>query len=154
QQQYLNQIIAANQSYNLANFQSDINFTDANYDLNSPAAITRLLTSIEDDVVQPMRDDQIFEYVRDDTPIIYGTANDDQLTILSTGNSNINTFGLGTSLPPDRIIVAGPGNDTILGAAGDDVLYGGTGNDTLKGGAGDNYLDGGSGTDIAVYGGT
>ena len=43
------------------------------------------------------------------------------------------------------------GNDRIWGSGGDDILEGGAGNDTLNGGPGADRLDGGPGSDTASY---
>ena len=43
------------------------------------------------------------------------------------------------------------GNDRIWGGGGDDILEGGAGNDTLDGGTGADTLDGGPGSDTASY---
>ncbi|BAM87106.1 conserved exported hypothetical protein [Bradyrhizobium oligotrophicum S58] len=43
------------------------------------------------------------------------------------------------------LLIAGGGNDTLLGTANDDLLIGGNGSDVLKAGAGDNILVGGVG---------
>lgn len=43
--------------------------------------------------------------------------------------------------------MAGSGNDTIDGGAGDDTIYGGGGNDAITGGAGNDSLVGGAGND-------
>ena len=46
-----------------------------------------------------------------------------------------------------EVIVSGPGDDQIDGAAGDDEIYGGPGNDTVNGGNNDDALIGGPGAD-------
>ncbi len=51
------------------------------------------------------------------------------------------------------IFTGGPGNDTLVGSAGDDVISGGAGADTLSGAAGNDALDGGAGLDLARYAG-
>jgi Ca2+-binding RTX toxin-like protein len=42
------------------------------------------------------------------------------------------------------VLVAGAGNDTLLGGSGNDILIGGLGNDTLQGNGGDDILIGGT----------
>ncbi|NKE47732.1 DUF4347 domain-containing protein [Roseomonas frigidaquae] len=48
-------------------------------------------------------------------------------------------------------VVAGIGNDLMIGDAADNVFEGGDGNDTLEGGIGNDQLIGGEGTDTASY---
>jgi hypothetical protein len=103
-------------------------------------------------VIEQLRSDGVFEYVRNGVPIIYGSGTDNTLTSSSIQPPLGPLSGLNS--PPDvAIFVGGPGNDTILAGPGDDVIYGGSGDDTLKGSDGNNYLDGGPGTDTAVFGG-
>lgn len=49
-------------------------------------------------------------------------------------------------------VVAGDGNDTILGGTGYDDLRGGEGNDSILGGEGGNNLEGGGGDDTVIGG--
>jgi Ca2+-binding RTX toxin-like protein len=49
-------------------------------------------------------------------------------------------------------IYGGPGDDTLVGGAGDDTLYGDVGNDTLTAGAGLDALYGGPGNDTLIAG--
>ncbi len=53
----------------------------------------------------------------------------------------------------DTSLVAGDGDDTVLGGVGGDTMEGGDGNDSLFGGAGDDSLVGGDGND-SLLGGT
>jgi serralysin len=50
-------------------------------------------------------------------------------------------------------LLAGPGDDTIIGNAADNMIQGGAGNDTIDGGSGNDTLFGGDGNDI-IYGGS
>lgn len=77
--------------------------------------------------------------------------------------------GYGITLSSVENVIAGAGNDTLIGSAeanllrgnggndslsgleGNDTLEGGDGTDTLIGGAGDDILNGGAGTDTASY---
>ncbi|NMG60452.1 hypothetical protein E1H12_18520, partial [Geitlerinema sp. P-1104] len=52
-----------------------------------------------------------------------------------------------------RLLVGGPGNDTIIGGAGDDTIQGGAGDDSLIGGPGNDVLSGGEGIDTLTGGG-
>jgi NACalpha-BTF3-like transcription factor len=54
----------------------------------------------------------------------------------------------GNSFTGIENILAGSGDDTLVGDAEDNLLNGGSGNDMLSGGAGDDTLTGGSGDDI------
>ena len=49
-------------------------------------------------------------------------------------------------------LIAGSGNDLLIGSVRNNALTGGAGNDTLYGGAGNDVLDGGLGRDV-LYGG-
>ena len=51
-------------------------------------------------------------------------------------------------------LVGGAGNDELWGSGGDDVLEGGLDNDVLAGGAGADQLDGGAGMDTVSYSGS
>lgn len=44
-------------------------------------------------------------------------------------------------------LIAGSGNDYIIGSTGADIIYGGAGNDTIVGMTGNDVIDGGAGTD-------
>jgi Ca2+-binding RTX toxin-like protein len=48
-------------------------------------------------------------------------------------------------------VIAGAGDDSLVGDLLGNVLFGNAGNDTLSGGAGADSLDGGSGTDLLSY---
>jgi Ca2+-binding RTX toxin-like protein len=70
------------------------------------------------------------------------------------GNATYN-LGLGTAslgiftetMLNFESIIAGGGNDTIIGTSVKDGLFGGAGNDTIDGGAGNDYIQGGLGQD-------
>ncbi|KAB7609817.1 S8 family serine peptidase, partial [Amylibacter sp. SFDW26] len=71
--------------------------------------------------------------------------------------AGVNWGTLGSNGEQFENLIAGDGNDTIVGNAlenmiygmrGDDFLVGGAGNDTLNGGSGDDTLNGGSGKDV------
>lgn len=64
----------------------------------------------------------------------------------STGNL---TFGIGTVI---ENVVAGAGNDVLIGNAVDNVLWGGAGNDSFVGGGGNDVFHGDAGFDTVVYG--
>jgi Ca2+-binding RTX toxin-like protein len=87
---------------------------------------------------------------------IHGGAKADLITIDQTNGS----FGVSTQIvagagddtilggdEPDRVY-GGPGHDSIDGGAGNDTLHGGAGNDTLIGGLGDDKLFGGRGFNL------
>jgi Ca2+-binding RTX toxin-like protein len=52
----------------------------------------------------------------------------------------------------DDKLIGGPGDDTLIGRAGNDSLYGGPGDDRLLGGAGDDLLRGEAGDDVLLGG--
>lgn len=85
----------------------------------------------------------------------YSTVTENMTVDLSTlvGNASEALIGSGKI---DRLanienILAGAGNDLLIGNAQDNLLSGGDGNDTLIGGTGNDTLDGGAGTDIASF---
>ena len=49
------------------------------------------------------------------------------------------------------ILLGGPGNDTLIGGSGSDVLDGGHGNTVLVAGSGADVLTGGPGNDVFVF---
>ena len=53
----------------------------------------------------------------------------------------------GSAFTGPLVVYGGPGDDTLVGGAGDDTLYGDVGNDTLTAGAGADALYGGPGND-------
>jgi Ca2+-binding RTX toxin-like protein len=86
-----------------------------------------------------------------------GSAITGQLVIRGFGDEDRLTIASNLSRPAD--LDGGPGNDTLIGSAGDDRLDGGTGNDRLKGrggadslffGMGNDVLTGGAGSDILL----
>ncbi len=64
------------------------------------------------------------------------------------GNGAANTLNGGDGHDDVR---GGFGNDALLGGAGNDQLYGEQGDDVLTGGAGNDRIDGGAGNDTASY---
>lgn len=50
-----------------------------------------------------------------------------------------------------QTVIAGDGNDSVSGTAGDDILAGGKGDDTLSTTAGSDYLDAGDGDDTLTF---
>jgi len=108
------------------------------------------------------------------TLTILGTDNDDEVTIIKgtgknysvvSGDGGVLSFKftsvkricawLGSGgddlslwdLPTPATIMAGAGDDLIVGTAASDTLYGGTGSDSLEGAAGDDQLLGEDGND-------
>ncbi len=68
--------------------------------------------------------------------------------IAGSGNDRI----IGNALA--NRLAGGAGNDELWGGGGDDVLEGGFNDDVLEGGAGADQLDGGTGTDTVSYAGS
>lgn len=64
--------------------------------------------------------------------------------LAGTGNDDI----IGSQ--GDDIIDLGDGDDTVVGNAGNDTISGGAGDDVISGGAGDDNLDGGDGNDTFI----
>lgn len=77
-----------------------------------------------------------------------GVPNPADVALLVDGVGD--TFFLGVF---DNFVVAGIGNDTIVGGNAIDTLRGGAGNDLVAGGLGADNLSGGGGNDT-IYGGT
>jgi Ca2+-binding RTX toxin-like protein len=67
------------------------------------------------------------------------------------GSSVNDTFIGSANYTAPSEVLAGAGNDTIIGNGGDDRLEGGVGDDVLSGGAGFDVLIGGAGNDTFVY---
>ncbi|WP_291298579.1 calcium-binding protein [Elioraea sp.] len=63
--------------------------------------------------------------------------------VLASGRADLLVAGRG-----DDTVVGGNGGLVLLGGAGDDVLLGGSGRDWLTGDGGDDVLDGGAGKDV------
>jgi len=71
------------------------------------------------------------------------------LVNLATGETNF----AGESFTEFEAVIAGDGNDTLIGTDGDNTLVGGIGADSLNGGNGDDSLLGGDGADTLDGGG-
>jgi serralysin len=111
--------------------------------------------------------DAILSFVGDDASLIanaeaqlWGGADDLTALLASTTDAsaslNASTdLGLvkSDSNPLDgALVVAGKGNDALMGSGGNDLLIGGTGHDVLEGGAGNDILVSGSGDDVFRFG--
>jgi Ca2+-binding RTX toxin-like protein len=71
------------------------------------------------------------------------------LDLSNDGVANDGAAGESDNIAGDvEKLIAGSGNDDVLGARNADVLAGGDGNDTLRGNDGDDLLDGGLGADV------
>jgi Ca2+-binding RTX toxin-like protein len=68
-------------------------------------------------------------------------------TVISEGDIDLNNFQ-----NIENAVLAGTGNFTARGDAGDNTLIGNTGNNLLDGGAGNDYLDGVSGANTMIGG--
>ncbi len=84
---------------------------------------------------------------------LVGTAGNDRLVskhrdVIVAGAGDDRILGLGGS----DIICAGPGNDTITGGRGIDRIYGEDGDDQIFGQLGTDFIHGGSGNDLIVGG--
>jgi Ca2+-binding RTX toxin-like protein len=70
------------------------------------------------------------------------------LNISLDGTANDGAVGENDNIKPTvELVLAGTGNDTLIGGSGAEELHGGPGNDLIKGGAGDDTLVGGPGND-------
>src|SRR5882724_3190316 len=79
---------------------------------------------------------------------LVGTAGNDRLVspqrdVIVAGAGDDHIIGLGGS----DVICAGPGNDTITGGRGIDRIYGEDGDDQISGQLGTDFIHGGSGND-------
>src|SRR5262249_30561455 len=99
-----------------------------------------------------------------DTVITNGTANDDHISVVTSGNSIVVkglaaqvTVSGAESLNDSLVVNGGAGNDTIDAPklpAGQVklMLNGGDGDDRIIGSAGDDVVNGGKGNDVALLG--
>jgi Ca2+-binding RTX toxin-like protein len=78
---------------------------------------------------------------------VWGKADDDEITI----HSGVLKTALVLAGAGDDTVVGGGGNDTLRGEDGQDNLFGGDGTDRVEGGAGVDTIAGGAGAD-EVYG--
>ena len=73
---------------------------------------------------------------------------DTTLTQIVAGSGDQTLIGTGAN----ELIIAGNGNDILIGGNGNDTLIGGSGNDILIGGNGTNLLQGGPGRQLLIGG--
>ena len=77
------------------------------------------------------------------------------LTItLNTASTTVQMGSESDTLVSIENLIAGRGNDTLIGDSSANILNGGLGNDTLSSGGGDDQLIGGSGNDIYIISGS
>ena len=77
------------------------------------------------------------------------------LTItLNTSSTTVQMGSESDTLISIENLIAGSGNDTLIGDSSANILNGGLGNDTLSSGGGDDQLIGGSGNDIYIISGS
>jgi len=108
------------------------------WDEADPSATFEIADS-ESGLVAQIRNAEAVEFTNATFGLALGGPGDDVLT---------------ASLPLQRnYMIAGTGNDSVTGGAGDDLLFAGLGNDTIFGLGGDDKIAGGSGTDTAVFSG-
>ncbi|MCV0396063.1 MAG: M10 family metallopeptidase C-terminal domain-containing protein [Rhizobiaceae bacterium] len=82
----------------------------------------------------------------------YDDANHGNL-VIRFDRPDLNTgVAAGDTYENVEALVAGAGNDTVVGNAADNYLYGGGGNDYIYAQAGDDYISGGSGNDFLAAG--
>jgi Ca2+-binding RTX toxin-like protein len=85
-----------------------------------------------------------------DTVTYTGRTND--LTISLDDVANDGETGENDDVQGDvQNVIAGDGNDTLIGSVGNNVLSGGDGHDTLDGNLGSDTLNGGDGSDAVIY---
>jgi len=94
--------------------------------------------------------------------VVDGTSGDDNIDLGYTGDPDGDMIDNADSAgSDDDVVLAGDGNDTVRGEAGNDEIYGGTGddflkglegNDTIYGEDGDDFLVGGDGADTVIGG--
>ena len=97
--------------------------------------------------------------------VVDGTSGDDLIDLAYTGDPEGDMIDNDDAVLPllgdEDIVLAGDGDDTVLGmeasdvifgGAGDDVLMGNAGGDAISGGDGDDSLEGGAGRDILAGG--
>ena len=95
--------------------------------------------------------------ISDDINTINLGLGDDQVTVISNGQTTIKTSNgdnvLNLSGAGSFNVTAGTGMDNIDSGAGNDILNSGAGNDTINGNAGDDRLIAGAGNDTLSGGG-
>jgi Ca2+-binding RTX toxin-like protein len=65
---------------------------------------------------------------------------------VNLANGTFTADGASGTVANVEIVLAGDGDDTLIGSSAAETLIGGEGNDTISGGGGADYLDGGAGT--------
>lgn len=133
-------------TYSRANFNTDRGLVDGwTSPLNLPIAAANFAAALaglatNTGYLGAINADRHFRYYTSDgKKIVYGTPDDDNLTVLSAEVTLDVYF--------DYQMVGGDGNDQITGGTFGDELWGGPGNDTLNGGLGDDTFIGGPGND-------
>jgi Ca2+-binding RTX toxin-like protein len=81
------------------------------------------------------------DYRTDETIVLTGTPQADQITISGSGGTALGFGGADT-------VIGSPNSDSLYGGAGDDSLIAGSGNDILLGEDGADNINGGDGSDI------
>jgi Ca2+-binding RTX toxin-like protein len=133
-------------TYSKANFDTDQGLVDGwTSPLNLPIATANFAAALaglatNTGYLGAINADRYFRYYTPDgKKVIYGTPDDDNLTVLSAEVTLDVYFA--------HQMVGGDGNDQITGGTFGDELWGGPGNDTLNGGLGDDTFIGGPGND-------
>ena len=85
----------------------------------------------------------------DDRPVLYGSNEDD---VLAAGKADNPLTLLGDYTDNGVVLIAGDGDDTVIGAGQSDKLSGDAGNDLVIGSDGSDSIAGGAGHDT-IYGG-
>jgi Ca2+-binding RTX toxin-like protein len=101
--------------------------------IDLPTAARRILLERDEFIDQLFSDSTITRFLNStNKPILYGTVNNDNLL----GASVIQYPTLNQYRNNGLHLIAGDGNDTVLGLRQNDLINGGQGNDSLDGGAG------------------
>jgi RTX calcium-binding nonapeptide repeat (4 copies) len=101
--------------------------------IDLPTAALRILLERDEFIDQLFSDSKITRFLNSNNqPILYGTVNNDNLL----GASVIQDPTLNQYRNNGLHLIAGDGNDTVLGLRQNDLIKGGQGNDSLDGGAG------------------
>jgi Ca2+-binding RTX toxin-like protein len=86
--------------------------------------------------------------------LVYSSATSGITVDLDAGSATGVDIGTDTIADDIETVVAGQGDDMVLGSTRDENLFGGTGDDTLSSGGGNDLLDGGAGNDVLEAFGT
>jgi Ca2+-binding RTX toxin-like protein len=136
--------------YKREDYNNDFNRYFAQHKPATIAEIYTAITKIADDLFVKGGSESTRFLTPDNKPVLYGTVGKDTLSATDIGALTHPTLyeyrNNGVALVAgagDDKVVGGKNNDILMGGTGKDTLFGNEGNDTLNGGADNDFLDGG-----------